>query len=244
MTKWDNPYKEIQHLFRSEINGMLRRNNGITDRETVSKFFTTDDEEKIDKFLLRFFEINSSKDLEWKLKYSSIEVFRKDIQENKFVDVDSFLRLHNETRKTENRTEFPYIAPCNKKNQLVSHYDFSKTPVFGVDILVRPPVEFSSSKAECVSQRNLKVGSECFALVIHGDFQGKSLVNNSEYFHRLIVGDAFAIDNIVKLIPEIAHKCENDTKDALTSGNIEKATHNILNHLNSFSHAVSLSLVL
>ena len=96
----------------------------------------------------------------------------------------------------DKRTEFPNIAPSNKKSQLVSRYSFAAKPVFGVDILVRPPVSFSDIEGDD-NNRNLQLGDECIAAVIHGNFDDANALSlDEDYSVRFVVGDDLSIPNV------------------------------------------------
>lgn len=243
MTEWTNPYPELQRALRQAINDGLRRTNGLIDPGDFANCVVPGAQDKAAKMLLRLLLRHPDGRLEWKPELVSEAALLDKLGGSKAVDVRALTRLFEDSRRLANRTSYPSIAPVANKSQLVSRHSFLEPPVFGVDILVRPPTEFSDDRDDGELRNALTLGDEALALVVHGEFDGLRLVTTDTYVVRLVVGNAFSIPRIVGLIPRAAFGCEQALREPLLAGDPQRAVAAVLPHLNRFAADAALAFV-
>ena len=173
--------------------------------------------------------------LEWKPELVTEELLRRQVAGSAAIDLGLLIGLWSTSRRIENRTAFPFLAPVSNKSQHVSRNDWLQRPVFGIDILVRPPVEFSEDRDEKDLRNDLILSEECFAIVVHGNMREGQLIDDGEYFARLVTGDAFSIPRINSLIPLAATRCELSMNGALLRGDADGVVDAALPNLNRFA---------
>ena len=182
---------KAQKVIRLRLVNLLQRSNGtITEREYLEAFNHSRD--RLDKLKLRLFHVASSGELEWKPDISSetdlarkIGILRADIPKK-------ILDLFYHSREPQKLSLFPHITCARKKRQYRDETDF---PVFGFDILIRPPTEFTIGSKK---KNNFVVGRHAFAYFIHA--------NDNNYMLRANMGDdimRFGVNQY--LDKEIAH---------------------------------------
>lgn len=240
MLEWSNPHTSLQKSFRLAIKNTLRRTNGTVSPGQVRCCLRSKDPNKRRLVVQRLFSELTPMVLEWKSGLADARVVEQRVKGNKAVDLTRLLDLHRTSRRLEQRTRFPNIAPTNRRTQLVSRFGFHAAPVFGVDILIRPPVAFSAGPKP---RNSLHVGSEQLAFVIHGNFGRRKLICDEQFCTRLVFGSDFAIPRMVPLISEAAEACEAVAKNYLTEGDVASATAAILRHLDDFASKAASAFV-
>jgi hypothetical protein len=243
MTEWTNPYNDFQHSLREILNDRLRRTNGCVTREQFMECALPGLDEKAEKMRLRLFSQHSDGRLEWKPEIMDEQDLIKKVGGSAAIRQADLITLWSQSRKLSLRTAYPKLAPVGKKTQHVSRNSFSHAPVFGVDVLVRPPTVFSEDRDDKSLHNGLVLGEECIALVIHGTFENGRLVEDGEYFARLVVGDAFTIPKVSSLISPAAGLCENAIRASLQKGDATGTVDALLPHLNSFAEASSMAFI-
>ena len=243
MTEWTNPYSEYQHSLREALKDRLRRTNGCVSRDQFMDCTAPERANKAEKMLLRLFNLQTGGNLEWKPEIVSEETLLQKVGDSTAVLSSDLVNLWSKSRKLSLRTAFPYIAPVSNKSQHVGRHSFRHAPVFGVDVLVRPPTIFSEDRGDKSVHNGLTLGEECIALVIHGTFDSGHLVEDGEYFTRLVVGNAFGIPKMTSMIPPAAGRCEHAMRVPLRSGDAKGAVDAALPHLNDFAQAAAMAFV-
>jgi hypothetical protein len=243
MAEWENPYAELQRNLRSVLHDRLRRTNGCVSRQQFMECVKVGSADRAEKLLLRLFTETEKGLLEWKPEIDTVEVLTKKLGGIEAVRTTELTALWSHSRKLRLRTTYPYLAPAGKKNQHVSYSDFSRTAVFGLDVLVRPPTEFSEDRGDKKLQNGLVLGEENIALVAHGTFENGRLVDDGEYFSRIVVGDAFNIPNVWSLIAPAAGRCERDMRSPLRLGDAAATLDAALPHLNNFAQAAAMAFI-
>lgn len=243
MSDWTNPYTTFQHSLREALKGRLRRTNGCVSREQYMDCVIPGRGEKAAKVLLRLFTVHEDGKLEWKPEIVTEKVLIQRVGGSSAIHTPSLVALWSSSRRLSLRTAFPYIAPAGSKTQHVGRHSPSHAPVFGVDVLVRPPTPFAEDRDEKSLRNSLMLGEECFALVIHGTFENERLVDDGEYFARVVVGDAFNIPKIATQIPQVAWSCEREMWRPLREGDADGAVDAALPHLHGFAEASAMAFV-
>ena len=242
-TSWSNPYPDIQRAARHAVNDGLRRTNGVVTPGQFAACTIQGSEQKAAKVRSRLFN-TTDLGLEWKAEIQSLEDLERRLSGAKSINPEALAALLASSRPVRFRTEFPYIAPASKTSQHTSRFNMAAAPVFGVDVLIRPPAQFSEDRAGSALRNELTLGEECFALVAHGNFANGALLDDGSYLVRLVVGDAFAIPAIVRHMPEIAVACEAAMKQPLLDGETKLAVRAALPYLNKFGKAASDAFVI
>ncbi len=242
MSKWENPYSELQHDLRSALTAALHRTNGCVSRDQFMACATLGREPQAERLLSRLLLARTDGTWEWKEEFADEETVRRRVGDNPSVSLSDLLVLWRLSRQPSLRTSFPHIAPSNWRSQLVSRHNWRRESVFGVDVLVRPPTEFHDESAASLN-RNLQVGDESICLVVHGTFDRRHLVDDGSYLVRLVVGNDLAISRIASQIPRLAGTCEIKMRPCLLAGDPAAAVMVVLPHLNTFAHESALALL-
>lgn len=240
MGEWVNPYAELQHSLRLVMRDRLRRSSGSITMDAFMSCAASGRDSAAAKMALRLLHHGGDGILEWKTEIASEEALLQRIGGSKAIRVDEVVKLWRSSRQLALRTAYPMLAPAGNRSQHVKRSLFGPSPVYGVDVLVRPLTEFSEDRDGSASRNALSVGADCFALVIHGDFNHGALVRESEFDVRLVVGDSLRIRNIVvELIPKYAWRCEVAIRSALLHGDSAGAIDAVLPHLAEFANAAT-----
>jgi hypothetical protein len=243
MVQWRNPYEGQQRVLRRAMKDALRRNNGYISRAEYTSCCRPGQASKAEKLVLRLFFVRPDGQLEWKPEIVSREILESKLDGSLAIDRERILDVWEQSRRPHLRTDFPYLAPTSRKSQLIGIDSFSRTPVLGTDVLVRPPTAFAQENANRTEIHDLMVGRESVALIIHGNFRDHSLISDGEYLARLVVGDTLAIPKVVDLIPIAAGRCELAMMAPLMHGDLTTAVRRALGHLNVFARDVTLAFV-
>ena len=166
-------YEYIQKIIRLQLNLLLNKNNGLITAAEYSSAFKPKDP-KQDKLKLRLFKILDSGKLEWKSEINTVEILAQKMARDEIPE--AVLQLFDRSREPQEVAKFPHIVKSNRKNLYRDDVDF---PVFGFDILVRCPTEFSSGD---IKSNNFNIARHAFAYVIHAD--------ENSYMLRAIMGDS------------------------------------------------------
>ncbi|MEI7548494.1 MAG: hypothetical protein WCK21_10625 [Actinomycetota bacterium] len=241
MQGWTNPYSDLQQIVRSVLKDRLRRTNGCVTREQFAACAEVEQADRVEKAMLRLCHVRPDGALEWKPDVVSEESLLRKLGGSSAVSTSRLVGLWSKSRALSARTAYPHLAPSANKSQLVSRRSFSEAPVFGLDILLRPPAEFSEGS---VGARNvLSLGNECFALVVHGEFDAGRLSDSGEFFTRLVVGDDLAIPAVTSQLARVSGRCELEVISPLYEGDIEASVDAVLPHLNDFARFMASAFV-
>jgi len=202
-----------------------------------------EDADRAAKALLRLCSVCPDGLLEWKPEIDSEQALLRCLHGSTAVRATELVDLWSESHQLRQRTAYPSLAPAGRKNQHVSVRSFRAAPVFGVDILVRPPTEFAEDRVDGLDRHTLVLGAECMALVIHGDFDGSRLADGGIFFTRLVVGDALSVPRITAEIPAAAGRCEMAMLEPLVRGDLVGAIDASLPYLDRFADSVGRALV-
>jgi len=242
-TRWANPYSDLQRLLRIALRDGTRRTNGCITKPAFMDCALPGASDKAEKMALRLFTARADDTLEWKPELVSKEVVLDRLNGSTAFDTQRLLRLWQDSRQLSRRTPFPFLAPAANTSQLVSRDSWSQAPVFGVDLLLRPPTTFSGDREDKELRNALKLGEEKFALVIHGTFDKGRLIDDDEYLARLVFGDAFSIPKIVSLMGPTIRGCEQTMRAPLIAGDARGAVDAALPLLNDFARQAAAAFV-
>ncbi len=242
-TAWTNPYNELQHSLRQALRSRLRRTNGYVSIDQFMECVQPGCASKAGQLRLRLFKVHVDGKMEWKPEIVSEALLAQKVGGSAAIDMDRLTTLWAHSRRLSLRTPFPSLAPAGNKSQHVGRHSFSHAPVFGVDVLVRPPTEFAEERADSATRNSLQLGEEAIALVIHGNFADGRLVEDGQYFARLVVGNAFGIPKIASLISPAAGSCEHAMRASLRAGDPEGVMDSALPRLHTFAHDAAMAFV-
>lgn len=240
---WTNPYQELQRSLREALHEALRRTNGCVTRDEFLTCTDPDRADKAEKMLLRLCRVHDDGTLEWKPEIVSEESLVRKLSGSPAVREGDVRRLWSRSYELHRRTAYPYLAPSGHKSQLVRPTSWGRAPVFGLDVLVRPPVEPTEGGPSATLKNDLVLGEECIALVIHGTFEGPQLVIDGRYEPRLVVGDDLAIPKIVSRLPAVADRCASAMFAPLRAGDARGTVSAALPHLDAFAREAALAFV-
>lgn len=238
MSDWVNPYESLQREIRGCLRETLKRNNGIVVTDEIMGCLNTNNRTKAQKLFQRLFKPSDDGTFEWKPEIVSEEMLVKKLDGNQSVNAGKLASVFRLSRSLGKRTAHPYVAPSNNRSQLVPLHSFAAAPVFGVDVLVRPPTEFTNVVSGDTLKNDFNVGEQNFALFLHGTFEDGLLVDDGEFFARLVVGDAFKTLNVAEVISRTAGQCEADARLPLVTGDVERAVERVAKRMNSFAFEV------
>lgn len=243
MADWTNPYKELQHAVRTALRDRLRRTNGCVTREEFLACAVPERIDRAEKLMLRLLRPGIDGRLEWKPEIVSEDLLVQKVGRSAAINERDLISLWSRSRHLHERTAFPYLAPAGDKSKLVSRHSFNAAPVFGVDLLVRPPVAFSEDRLGGQTRNALTLGDESIAVIVHGGFHEGRLDPNEEYFVRLVVGDDLAIPKVQSRISATAGGCELAMLEPLLAGDAPGAVGATLPRLDRFAREVATDLL-
>ncbi|WP_146085385.1 hypothetical protein [Rathayibacter sp. AY1E1] len=235
MDEWSHPYSQFQHKVRTRLKERLRRNNGRVMPEQFEACVRPGGATKAAKMRLRLFTAQVDGALEWKPDLVSEDSLRRQVSASAAIDLGLLIDLWARSRRIENRAAFPNLAPAGNKSQHVSMDDWRQSAVFGVDILIRPLVEFSGQGTVNGLRNDLVLSDESFAVVAHGNLRDGQLVNDGEFFARLVIGKGMNIPRITSLIPSTAQRCELAMFGPLLLGDADGVVDAVLQPLSRFA---------
>ena len=241
MAQWKNPYEVQQRVLRRALKDALRRNNGYVSRAEYAYCCKPGEAAKAEKLALRLFFVRPDGQLEWKPEIASREILESKLDGSLAIDKERISNVWKQSRRPHLRSDFPYLAPTSRKSQLVGIDSYSRTPVLGADVLVRPPTAFSQELGNSTEIHDLAVGRESLALVIHGNFRDESLIIDGVAAVRQPDRLPLPIPKVVDLIPIAAGRCELAMMAPLMHGDLTTAVRRALSHLNVFAREVTLA---
>lgn len=242
MTDWTNPYADIQQEYRSALLNRLRRTNGRVSREDFMACAMPGQAAKAERSILRVLLELPDGALEWKPEIVSEAALLAKLGGGPAFCAEQLLDLWARSRALEARTAYPALAPAGKKGQLVSRHSSEAAPVFGVDILIRPPIEFADTRAGGVLRHNLSLGRECVALIVHAEFVDGRLSDHGDYFVRVVVGDDLAVPEVLAMLDSTALRCELAMIEPLYTGDAPTAVDAALLHLDRLAQRAAATL--
>ena len=224
-----------QRSVRRALRDRLRRSNGTIAREDLIACLRTGYEKDGERIQRRLLRVREDRLLEWKQEVDSEGALRRRVGGASCVNLEDLVRLWARSRELGNRSAYPYLVPSGNTSQRVKRDSFGPQPVYGIDLLLRPPNEFSQDRAGAV-RNELRLGEECIALVVHGIFEGGRLASGSEYFSRIVVGNGLRNFEIVTtLIPRYAWSCEQLIRKPLLDGDMSLVVDRALPYLHKFA---------
>ncbi len=211
----------LQSRMRASLRTLLRRHNGIVKLHQLEVAFGALPPALIQKKIQRLTTQLNPVHYEWKAELQTWDAVVKKLgPDAKGVNYDLLRNLFHNTRAAEERSQYSYLATSNS-NKLVSVYDFNRPPVFGFDVLVRPPNEFTDTSSNHAPTHNLKVSDEGVVFVIHGDFIGDRLDPVGEYMTRIVYGGYFAAEPWCEMLATAAFMVETNAKKYLLDGDAQ-----------------------
>ncbi|MDD4528016.1 MAG: hypothetical protein PHF25_08295 [Candidatus Margulisbacteria bacterium] len=222
-------YKVLQKEIRRCIALNLRRTNGrITEDDFVKNFIGVKNVEALKQ---RLFVIAENGELEWKNDIISIDDLARKLGSLDKITPE-IKRLFDSSKYLYNRTDYPALAPSNKKDRIRGVYE-QDGPVYGFDLLIRPNVaKFHSEEGK--AHNDLVLGKNCFAIVLHVDINMEGKIDLYSKSMVRYVGSAGIRENgLLKfLIRYSSQGLRSEIIEKINAGDIENVVKKVLNVAN------------
>lgn len=217
-------YRKLQAEVRKLITNKLKRTNGTTLEKDFESVFVNF--KNLSSLKQRLFVVHKNGLLEWKLDIVTIDDLAR-----KLGSADKITReiklLFDRSKYLYNRNDYPNITPSNRKDKIRSVYE-QDGPVYGFDILIRPIVAtFHSETGE--AHNDLKLGKNCFAIVIHANMDENNNLDPNDLMFRYVSAEGTREVNLLRyLMGHANQELRQDIILSFSKGKIERAVELIL----------------
>ena len=149
-------HEKIQSEIKHYLKNILQRTSGLVPKRDAENVFGEGA-----KLILRLFTKFDDDTLQWKNEIVSTDILLRKLG-------DSYLRKSEAcnlllSTKSNNSSRYEYLAYANKESLIGFSFD---QPIFGLDIFVKPVVEFSKTGE---FNNNFEIGRNSLAFFIHVD---------------------------------------------------------------------------